>query len=240
MNLLLLETHELSANGAVTLGGRRAQHAFEVLRVTGGDSVRVGVRGGQIGQAVVTASSKTELSLTVTLSEAPPARPNVDVVLAIPRPKALKRVIPALASFGVDRVFLVNAARVEKSYFDSKVLTAEFINELVTLGLEQGCDTIAPTFELRERFKPFVEDELPALLTKATLLVPHPHAVQPLSPLPLSQRVIIAIGPDGGWVPFELDCFARVGGVGVRLGPRILRGEVAVSAVLGALRSTSW
>jgi RsmE family RNA methyltransferase len=237
VNLLLLQPTEVSDDGRAHLTGRRHEHAREVLRVQAGETLRVGVRGGRVGTAVVIAEDASGLTLQVTLAEEPPPRAGVDLVLAIPRPKALKRVIPAVASLGVDRVMLVNAARVEKSYFDSKVLAAEFLAGLIDLGLEQARDTVPPLIEVRERFKPFVEDELDAWAGKDALrLVPHPVAASALSPVPASRRVLVAIGPDGGWVPYEVELLSRHGFTPVSLGPRILRVEVAVPAVLGALR----
>ena len=238
MNLLLLQPGEVDATGVARLSGRRLEHAAEVLRVQAGQSLKVGVLGGLMGTAEVLSRDAQQLVLQVHVSEAPPPRAGVSLVLAIPRPKALKRVIPAVASLGVDRVVLVNAARVEKSYFDSKVLATEFLDGLIELGLEQACDTIRPTLELRERLKPFVEDELKTWAPRdAVRLVPHPHAKEPLKPVPAAQHVVLAIGPDGGWVPFELELFEKQGFTPVSLGQRVLRGEVAVPAVLGAVRA---
>lgn len=240
MNLLLLRAEEVGADHVARLGGRRLEHAREVLKVQKDQVLRVGVLGGAMGTAKVISSTPAELALEVSVTEPPPPRAGVSLVLAIPRPKQLKRVIPAVASLGVDRVMLVNAARVEKSYFDSKVLDAEFLAGLVELGLEQACDTIAPTLEVRERLKPFVEDELATWAPAGALrLVPHPYDAVPLRPVPAAQHVVLAIGPDGGWVPFEIELFKRLGFQPVSLGPRILRGEVAVPAVLGALRAAT-
>jgi RsmE family RNA methyltransferase len=238
MNLLLLSADEVGPDGRARLTGRRQQHAREVLRVQAGQTVRVGVRGGLMGEATVLSQSAEALELQVTLSAPPPPRAHVDLLLAVPRPKALKRVIPAVASLGVDRVVLLNAARVEKSYFDSKVLNEAFLAELIDLGLEQAKDTVAPTLEVRERFRPFVEDELPQWRRPGSVcLVPHPTASTPLAPVPASTRVVLAIGPDGGWVPFEVELLEKAGFTPVSLGARVLRGEVAVPTVLGAVRA---
>jgi len=202
--------------------------------VQAGETLRVGVRGGRVGSAVVVSEDPSGLVLQVTLDAEPPPRAGVDLVLAIPRPKALKRVIPAVASLGVDRVVLVNAARVEKSYFGSKVLAAEFLAGLIDLGLEQARDTMPPVVEVRERFKPFVEDELDAWAGDALRLVAHPTGS--LSTSGARGRAVVAIGPDGGWVPFEVALLQEHGFTPFSLGPRPLRVEVAVPAVLGALR----
>lgn len=238
MNLLLFHPNEVDATGLARLTDRRLEHAREVLRVQAGETLKVGLVGGLMGTATVVSQDATELVLQVSCTEPPPPRAGVSLVLAIPRPKQLKRVIPAVASLGVDRVVLVNAARVEKSYFDSKVLNDEFLDGLVQLGLEQACDTVKPVLEVRTRLKPFIEDELASWAPKDALrLVPHPSATAPLSPVPSSQHVVLAIGPDGGWVPYEIELFAKHGFQPVSLGRRVLRGEVAVPAVLGALRA---
>jgi RsmE family RNA methyltransferase len=236
MNLLLLTPDEVADDATALLTGRRHEHARAVLRVQAGETLRVGVRGGNCGTAEVLSEGPDGLRLRVTLDREPPPRSGVSLVLAIPRPKALRRVIPAVASLGVDRVVLVNAARVEKSYFDSRILAPAVLGGLIDLGLEQACDTRPPTIEVRERFRPFVEDELDAWAGRAVRLLPHPPAQRALSRVESNQPVVLAIGPDGGWVPFEVGLFERCGFVPVSLGPRVLRVEVAVSYVIGRVR----
>lgn len=240
MNLLLLQPDEVDGSGKATLTGRRLEHAQKVLRVQTGQVLKVGIVGGLMGTAEVRSDNPEALVLQVNATQSPPPRAGIWLVLAVPRPKALKRIIPAIASLGVDRLVLVNAARVEKSYFDSKVLNRAFLDDLVQLGLEQACDTMCPTIEIRERLKPFVEDELEGWAPqKALRLVPHPLAPRPLSPVSAAIPVVLAIGPDGGWVPFEIELFSQHGFTPVSLGPRVLRGEVAVPTVLGAVRAAT-
>jgi RsmE family RNA methyltransferase len=236
VNLLLLFDEDLLPDGTARLTGRRAQHAREVLRAEPGETLRVGRLGGLVGTGQVLENTAEALRLSVSLTEPPPPRASVDLLLAIPRPKALKKVLPAVASLGVDRVVLVNAARVEKSYFDSKVLDPTFVQELLLQGLEQARDTRLPEVLVRERFRPFVEDELDALLGSEPLrLLPHPPALQPLTALGVgaAARVVLAIGPDGGWVPFEAQLLEAHGFHPFTLGPRILRVETAVPVLLG-------
>jgi RsmE family RNA methyltransferase len=236
VNLLLLQDDDFQPDGTVHLTGRRAQHAREVLRAKPGETLRVGRLHGLTGSGEVLENLPGSLRLRVTLSEPPPPRAGVDLLLAIPRPKALKKVLPAVASLGVDRVVLVNAARVEKSYFDSKVLDPAFIQELLIQGLEQARDTQPPEVLVHERFRPFVEDELDALFGPHALrLLPHPPARQPLraTGAQTAARVVLAIGPDGGWVPFEADLLEAHGFRPFSLGPRILRVETAVPVLLG-------
>jgi RsmE family RNA methyltransferase len=238
VNLLLLRPEELSADGAAVLTGRRLLHAKEVLQLAAGDVLRVGLLGGQRGEAAVVSLDGAALVLRVTLGEPPPARAGVDLLLAMPRPKALKKIVPAVASFGISRLFLVNAARVERSFFSSPFVQPAALEELLCLGLEQARDTLLPEVRVVERLKPFVEDELDGLLGPGPLrLLAHPGAAPLGARLAAGPKrsVALAVGPDGGWVPFERELLARRGFHEVSLGERPLRTEVAVSALLGAL-----
>ena len=231
MNLLLLRDEDFLPGGTVRLTGRRLLHARQVLRAAEGDVLRVGRLHGLAGTGTTLRVSDEELLLKIELTEQPPPRPGIDLLLAMPRPKALKRVLPALASLGVDRVVLVNAARVEKSYFSSKVIDGAF--ELFCEGLEQARDTRPPELLVRDRFRPFVEDELAELFPQKARLLAHPVAAQGVPKR--EGRALVAIGPEGGWVPFELDLLKAQGFQAFSLGPRPLRVEVAVSYALGAL-----
>lgn len=234
MNLLLLREADFREDGTVRLTGRRLVHAREVLRAMAGDRVRAGCLGGLVGTAEVLRLDDSELVLRPALTEPPPPRAGVDLMIAIPRPKALRKILPAAASLGVDRIVLVNAARVEKSYFDSGILLPESIEELLVLGLEQARDTRLPEVLVRERFRPFVEDELDALWPQTSRLLAHPGA--PAPPRRAAESLVLAIGPDGGWVQFEIDLLRAHGFTVFGLGPRTLRVEVAVPYALGAIR----
>jgi RsmE family RNA methyltransferase len=235
MNQVLLEPDDLREDGTARLTGRRLRHALDVLRAAEGDVLRVGLLGGPLGTAEVLKADGGELLLRPSFTGPPPPRPGIDLLLAIPRPKALRRILPAAASLGVDRIVLVNAARVEKSYFDSRILDAAAMRELLILGLEQARDTRVPEILVRERFRPFVEDELDELWPRTVRLVAHQAAERP--PARRSDRTVVAIGPEGGWVPFEIDLLRAQGFAPITFGPRTLRVEVAVPYALGALRA---
>lgn len=236
MNLLLLEPGEVAPDGTARLTGRRLVHARRVLAARPGDRLRVGELGGAIGEGEVLEVDEDAMLLRVSLHAPPPPRPGVSLVLALPRPKQLRRVLPALASLGVDRVALVNAARVEKSYFSARALEPRELRSLLALGLEQARDTRAPEVELRPLFRPFVEDELGSWCRGAgTRLVAHPSGDVDERPLPDGGPIVLAVGPEGGWVPFELELLRAAGFVPWSAGPRTLRVETAVPYLLGLL-----
>jgi RsmE family RNA methyltransferase len=238
VNLLLLQDDDFLSDGTVRLTGRRLVHARDVLACTEGSELRVGRSGGLIGRGRVLSISETELSMEVQLEAPPPRRPGVDLLLAVPRPKALKRVLACAAAVGVDRLVLVNSCRVERSYFDSPVLSPASISEHLRLGLEQARDTHMPEVHVRRRFRPFVEDELDGMFGSSTRSVLHPddrHTEGFAGGPGIGERVLLAIGPEGGFVPFEIDLLREKGFVPCSLGPRVHRVEVVLPYALGWL-----
>jgi len=165
--------------------------------------------------------------MRVTLDRNPPPPLPLTLVLALPRPKVLNRVIASATSLGVKRIFLINAWRVEKSYWKSPRLSGENLLQQRILGLEQARDTILPAIELRRFFRPFVEDELPAIIGDSLALVAHPRAAIEC-PRDVACEVTLAIGPEGGFIEEEIASLARIGFTPVSLGPRVLRVETAV------------
>ena len=237
MNLVLLDERDLVDDGRAIVRGARARHIHEVHRASVGDSLRVGVVGGSIGHGVITALAPEEVALTVELSGCPPAPAGVDLLLALPRPKMIRRLLAAVASMGVKRLVLVNSARVEKSYFDSPLLTPAAIEHELRLGLAQARDTIVPAVSIERRFRPFVEDRVQALWPEpAHRLLAHPSARRDLAgvlPSPVPGPIVLAIGPEGGWVPFEIELLEAHGFQTFTMGPRILRVDTAVPFLLG-------
>jgi 16S rRNA (uracil1498-N3)-methyltransferase len=234
LNLLLLDAAELSADGTARLAGRRAAHAAGVLGAAPGARLRVGVVGGRLGTGEVLASAPDALVLRVVLDEEPPPRAPVDLLLALPRPKILRKVLQAAASMGVGRVALVGTYRVEKSYFGSPLLQPAALAAELRLGLEQGRDTIAPAVELHRFFKPFVEDVLDRVFTGGARLLAHPGAAPPLGDVGgAPARALLAIGPEGGFTPYEAAELARRGFATFSLGPRVLRVDTAVPYAVG-------
>ena len=234
MNLILLYDDDFVAGNAVQLMGRRLKHILEVHQPAVGDELKVGRLGGLIGKGRITAASSVAVEMEVALVEAPPAPLAVNLVLALPRPKVIKRVLLAIASMGVKRLYFINGFRVEKSYWQSPVLRPAGIREALVLGLEQAHDTILPEVFLRPLFKPFVEDELPALIHGTLALVAHPGAGDSC-PHKTTQPVTLVIGPEGGFIPYELEKLAAAGCRPVQIGARILRVETAIPFILGRL-----
>lgn len=234
MNLILLHPEEIQ-QGNVRLLGRRLEHLRKVIRAKDGDTVRLGVLGSGIGNGLITAISRQEALITLHINSPPPPRPGVSLILALPRPIMLKRVLAQCAALGVDHLYLINSKRVEKSFFEASPVKDGDFGPFLANGLEQAMDTVAPMVSVHPRFRPFVEDVLPTLPQGQRLLA-HPNGTTALSGLPPpSSPVLLAIGPEGGWLDYEVDSLARAGFQTVSLGPRILRVDTAVPAIIAQI-----
>jgi RsmE family RNA methyltransferase len=234
MNLLLLHDDDFLSEARVQVQGRRLRHVLEVHRAAVGASLRVGRIGGAIGNGTVVALDAQRLELAVTLDQPPPAPLPISLLLALPRPKMLKRVLQAATSLGVKQIYLLNSYRVEKSYWSSPLLQPAQLQEQLLLGLEQARDTLLPQIHLRPRFKPFVEDELPQLAAATAAFVAQPAAT-PNWPLAAAGPATLAVGPEGGFIPYELEKLQEAGFARISLGERILRVETAVPVLLTRL-----
>lgn len=236
MNLLLVEPGEVAEGATVVLADRRAEHLRRIVGVTVGQTIRAGIVGAGIGTAEVTADDGTTLTLRLSLTAAPSLPLPIELVLAIPRPKVLTRVIETAAAFGVARIDLTNAWRVDKSYLASPRLADAALAYALRFGAEQGATTHIPPLTIHDRLMGLLDTRWPAATpgTPVTRLLAHPDA-PPIEQATLTWPLAIAIGPEGGWIQREVDTFVERGFTAVSIGRPILRVEAALSATLGQL-----
>jgi 16S rRNA (uracil1498-N3)-methyltransferase len=234
MNLILLHGTDFIKETRVRLYGRRLRHIREVHRASVGDELCVGLAGGLVGTGVVTSSNETSVEMEVSLDRNPPEMLAVTLMLALPRPKVLRRVLIGATSMGVKRIILINSFKVEKSYWQSPALRKENIEKQIVLGLEQARDTVMPEVLLRHRFKPFVEDELPGIIQGTLPVLADPSGPAPC-PREVGGPVTLAVGPEGGFTAYEVEKLVSIGFSAVNAGKRILKVETAVPVLLSRL-----
>ena len=240
MNRIILEESECEPDGGhVSLNGddRRTRHIRSVLRARPGDRLRVGRLNGLSGSATILSDDENGVVLDVQLDESAP-EPWLDLILAMPRPKVMHRLWADLAAVGFARIFIVNAAKVEKYYFDSHWLDEATWRSLLIEGLEQAGATRLPDVQVRRALRPFVEDEIPALYPNSAKWIAHPriHDAPPRAAAAQNGgHPVVAVGPEGGWTDFELALFFKAGFQPLSLGDRALRSDTACIALAGAL-----
>ena len=230
MNIILLAPEDWLDESTVCLDDRRHEHIRGVLKAEIDDALRVGLLGGLRGMGTVIKLSDERTHLQVDLVDPPLPRHPCDLILALPRPKMLRRVFRTAAEMGVAHLYLINSARVEKSYWQSPLLQPDRIDAALTAGLERAGDTVLPQVHLHRGFKPFVEDQLPELIGSSGCWIAHPGAPEALATQ--SQEGLIMLGPEGGFVPYEVELAKSMGARPARLSDRILSVDTAVTAAL--------
>lgn len=206
----------------------------------------------------------------------PPSR--VDLILALPRPQQLKRMLPMISQIGVGKIILTNANKVEPCYFKSHLLinstkhknnnnnsgnngngNMNLLEDLLIEGLVQSGDIIIPKVDVIHNFTSFLTNQLNDYfpLNNTIRILAHPnndeiekemnsscqealhnHYMSDI-PQPMKDeysspsRIVVAIGPEGGWTEDEVDLLTReYHFIKVDVGPRILRSDVAVVTLL--------
>ena len=243
MNIILFNEEEIQDNNVLLKDGR-AEHIVKVLRAEIGDSVRMGQIGGRLGRGTILVLKKKypfEALLAVELTEEPPKKSALDLILALPRPIMLKRILSQATALGVGTFHIIQSRRVEKSFWESNLLDpGEYVQHL-RQGLEQAAvDTRLPEVIFHRKFKPFLEDFWPGEKGKYEMqLIAHPFGEKTLADLVCGEqgRIALAIGPEGGWIDFEVDLFQAAGFCCCTMGSRILKVDTAVVALLGAVNA---
>jgi RsmE family RNA methyltransferase len=242
MNLIVLTDEDRVDDERFVLSDHRAEHLVRILRVEPGDTVEAGLLNGPAGRAEVTGLTDREVTLKMTeLRAILPPSPEIDLICALPRPQTLKKVLLTCGMMGVRRLYLTRANRVERSFYQSPLLSPAAWRPFLLEGMSQGKWTRLPDVEIHDRFRRFFEDALPG--REATEDKPGVKLLADLeAPGRLDRlldrtasRVIIAIGPEGGWVPFEIELMERLGFTRFCLSRSVLRVEAAVVAALSQI-----
>jgi RsmE family RNA methyltransferase len=248
VNLILFDPAEIRADHSVDATGVHARHLTRVLKVTPGQSVRVGIVDGPMGVGVVSSIGDDHVTLDCTFEPHTPERPLVDLLLALPRPKVMRRLWPHLASLGVGHVILTNAEKVERDYFDTHLLQPGGFRPLLIEGLQQARDTRLPRVSVHKQFRKLIEAELEGLCPDSRRIVAHPDTGGVPGSAPSvadvlrdrtsdTRRVLLGVGPEGGWNTFELDLLASAGFTRVSMGERTLATTTACIALLALVHA---
>ena len=255
MNRILFE-HDEIVDGRASFSDGRAEHVLNVLHGTVGQTLKTGEIDGLVGTSVITEirdlHERTEgspqrgsglLSGTVIVecSHAEKApEPWFDLILAPPRPRVLKRLLPQLAALGVRNIVLVGAEKVEKSFWGAQLLKDSVYRPLFVEGLMQCGATRVPTIRCERNFRRYVESAVAAEFAGCELFVAHPAPIlnsqlSTLNSQLLTRRYVLAVGPEGGWTEDEVALLEGKGFRRYSLGNRILRTDTATIAFIAQL-----
>ncbi len=233
MNILLFSQSEIRSDGTVHLSDFRFDHIREVLKSSPDESIRIGVREGLMGTASILSITEAEAIIVPTLTTPPPKPLPVKLIVAMCRPKSFRKLLHTAVVMGVKEIHVIKSWKVDKSYWTTPFLTPAGLDEIILDGLMQTRDTVSPTVMIHKGFKPFVEDRLASIAEGSELRIFHPlENAQPFV-VEQNKHYTIVIGPEGGFIPYEVDLMEQAGAIPTTLGPRIQRVEQAIGSVLG-------
>lgn len=233
MNRILFEKGEVDANGVVSLEDFRAAHILNVLHSEVGDILKTGEVNGMVGTSEVVSIEGGKVTFRANHTENG-LEPWFDLILAPPRPRAMKRLLPQLASLGVGRIVLVGAQKVEKDFWGATLLKEEIYRPLLIDGLMQAGTAALPQILVRRNFRDFMRAEFTALMPSSFRIVAHPYGAAAPTP-ERTGRLTLAVGPEGGWTEREVAMLEDCGFLRYSLGGRILRTDTALIALVARL-----
>jgi RsmE family RNA methyltransferase len=237
MNMVLFEEHDLvSENVALISDKRRLDQLNMVIKAEVGKFCKAGMLGGKVGRAEILEITAGKALFSLALEDAPPPPLDVVLVAALPRPLTFAKVVHGAVTAGVKHICFIHSRKVEKSYWQSSKISPDELRMQLILALEQCADTVMPKIEFHQHFKPFFEDRLPQLCDRAFKIIGSPSATArvPVGAA-LKEKVLLAVGPEGGFSEYEENRFAEAGFLPVSLGKRILRTEFALASLLSLL-----
>jgi len=252
MNRILFEKDEI-VDGRATFSDERAEHVLNVLHGVVGQTLKTGELDGLIGTSVITeirdlheraegsaqrGSGLLAGTLVVECTHTEAAEePWFDLVLAPPRPRVLKRLLPQLTALGVGKIVLVGAEKVEKSFWGAQLLKPEVYRPLLVDGLMQGGTSRVPTIRCERNFRRYAETQMADEFAGCEKIVAHPTPSEckmenVKCKMEEASRFAFAIGPEGGWTEDEVALIESKGFVRHSLGSRILRTDTATIALV--------
>lgn len=235
MNILIFDRKDLNQDGTIRIFGGKARHIKNVLGLKKGDYLKTGEKNGLMGKSLIIENLEDSLVIKPEHHETPVFDPKISLVVALPRPKVARRIIYTATTLGVKKIYFINSLRVEKSYWQSPLISEEEIEKQIISGLEQCVDTKFPVIEKRNYFKPFVEDELPEILKTCNGYLLHPYCEKRFPQSCEKGDKLLIIGPEGGFIPYENEKIEDAGAKPCKLGDRIMRVETAVTASIAKL-----
>jgi len=233
---------EKFAGDSATLQGDEAHHLGRVLRAESGQLYELS-DGNCVWLARTESVGRDEVQFSlVERLPAPVAAVEINLFLAIVKFDRFEWAIEKATELGAEEIVPLAADRSEKGLIAAAGKRAERWKRILAESAQQARRLRIPA--LQGATKP--RDAFPASPASLKLLLSERPGARPLRELlePVaaaprgdpSARVVVAIGPEGGWTDAEFVSAAAGGFVEAALGANILRTETAVCAALAAVQ----
>jgi 16S rRNA (uracil1498-N3)-methyltransferase len=223
------------------LDGDEGRHAVDVLRLTQGETVRIGDGNGTVAEGEVVDAGPSGLLVAVRARfEVPAPTPEFVLVQALPKGDRGALAVELATELGVDRIVPWAASRCVTRWRDDRV--EKGLAKWRSAARAAAKQSRRP--RLPEVTEPMTTREVCGMLADTDLaVVLHEQARRPLAELqlPSTGTVAVVVGPEGGLTDGEVMAFRAAGAHSVRLGPEVLRTSTAGAAALAALSAkTRW
>jgi 16S rRNA (uracil1498-N3)-methyltransferase len=223
---------EVSGNRAALTGGH-ARHLAQVLRAQVGQQFDLST-GAEIrrGKIISVHPDRVEFELGEAIAQSEPAQ--ITVVMSIFKFDRMEWAIEKCTELGVARILPVIAGRTEKHLAAAAAKRAERWRRIVQQAAEQSRRTSVP-----EIAEPIKFGELLAMTGETKILLSEVEREVTLKGVlpPDAECVLLAFGPEGGWMEQELSAFREAGWKSASLGGTVLRAETAVIAAVSIVAS---
>ncbi|MBL7662232.1 RsmE family RNA methyltransferase [bacterium] len=238
MNLLIIEKSDLLDIRTALVADDRARHLIEIKKVKLGTEIAVGLIDSWLGKARVVELQAKQVKLEIIEQAEVEREFDLTLLLALPRPQLLKKVLQIAGMWGVKEIIFSGSEKVEKSYFQSIVLEPQTLKKHLVDGMSQGVNIFLPQVRVEKHLKQALEliqntkDKFLAEKTAEQKLINfYVHNREKSN----YDKILVALGPEGGFMPSEIDAFVQSGFLMFNISPYVLRVDVALSAALAQL-----
>ena len=143
--LELLENESSTVLVRLRQSDARFEHLRQVLKKANkGDEFKATILNERLATGRILSYDDDERSVLIEIlstkeeEEKEEKMVTVSLLLAMPRPKVLRRLLSVFAQFGVENVHMFSAEKTERCYFQSEVLTEDVLVREFTRGVEQN------------------------------------------------------------------------------------------------------
>ena len=221
------------------LVGEHALHLSRVLRAQPGQEFDLATSEG-VFQAHILSVQEDRVEFQLGAVVPTPPTPNITLAIAIFKFDRMEWAIEKAVELGVSQIIPFIAARSEKYLAQAAAKRVDRWRRLVLQASEQSRRSAQPEVATPIHLEALLQHSAPnrIVLAETEQHVALRDALQKPEFAPgLSGELALAIGPEGGWTPSELQKFAQAGWQSASLGSTILRAETAAIAALAIAMS---
>jgi 16S rRNA (uracil1498-N3)-methyltransferase len=215
--------------------GGEVVHLTRVLRLSAGDEVVVFDGLGREWLARIAVVSRSSVAIDLVTERAAVAEPSVHLTLgvAVLKGAQLDDVVRDATMLGASAIIPFVSARVAVSDRGWKNRSTERWQRVAASSASQSGRAFVPEIGAVTTFESVLSKGDVDLIV--VCVEPTAGSVEPVTTLRRVQRVLLLVGPEGGWAHDELERARSKGAAFVTLGPRTLRAVAAPTVALAAL-----